>query len=601
MKANLTPLAVIAALFVLVSCQKDIEDSLENGQIPLPPAADSTPISNPKSPDPDNIITTSFQGRILDENGLPLKDAQVMSGQKTTLTDDFGIFRLSEVTVSEQSAFIRVVKEGYLMGSRTIISEPNGLHFVQIKLLRKALKATFDNASGGVAIISPKAQVRFQTNSVVTESGQAYSGKVLVYGALLDPTSEDFSTIMPGDLRGLNADSAAVALKSYGMLNIVMESESGAKLQLDHKKMATISLRVAESLLPSAPKEIPLWHFSETDGKWREEGKAVLNNGIYTGDVSHFSTWNYDIPMNFVTVSLTVRGLKGRVLPYTHVKFTDTRSGYSDVYTDSTGYLVTWVPKGTPLVIEILNECNGVLFSQTSGPLSEDTDLGTIQVGSVQTVSISGTVIDCNGQPATSGKATLYHQGLYYTTDIVDGEYYISVDNCETSSSEPVLYVTDPSTHYVTEQRPIRITGRNVDGGQFTICNLQLAEYAFFTLGADTVDMQISSNAMLTYDEVTGDAATQIYVRQGIWEIANWSEITVEFFDTIPHVATIPSPLAIRRLNEQYFAIAPMVVEVKEIGKIGEEIYLTFSGVYQHPSSPIPLPLKGEMRVIRQK
>ncbi len=601
MKVNVPLLAVTAALFIFVSCQKDIEDSLETGQIPLPPATDSIPVSNPKSPYPDNIITTSFQGKVLDENGLPLKNAQVMSGQKTTLTDNYGIFRLSEVAASEQSAFIRVVKEGYLMGSRTIMSEANGLHFVQIKLLRKTLKATIDNASGGVATISPKAQVRFQSNSVVTESGQAYSGKVLVYGALLDPTSEDFSAIMPGDLRGLNADSVAVALKSYGMLNIVMESESGAKLQLDHEKMATISLRVAESLLPSAPKEIPLWHFSETDGKWREEGKAVLNNGIYTGEVSHFSTWNCDMPMEFVSVTLRVTGLKGRVLAYTHVKFTDTRSGYSDTYTDSTGYLVTWVPKGTPLVIEILNECNGVLFSKTSGPLNKDTDLGTIQAGSVQTVNISGTVIDCNGQPATAGKATLYHQGLYYSTGIVDGEYIISIDNCETSSSDPVLYVSDPATHYLTEQRAIRISGRNVDGGQFTICNMQLLDYVLFTLGADSVHMQIPNSATIKYDEFTGDGATQVYFTRGTWDLGNWNEITIEFYDTIPHVANIPNPLPIRLMNEEYVAVGPLVVDVKEIGKIGEEIYLTFSGVYKHASNQIQVPLKGEMRVIRQK
>jgi hypothetical protein len=64
---------------------------------------------------------------------------------------------------------------------------------------------------------------------------------------------------------------------------VELETETGATLQLAEGKPAIIKMKVPSSLVAAAPAQIPLWHFSETDGLWREQGLATLNNGWYSG------------------------------------------------------------------------------------------------------------------------------------------------------------------------------------------------------------------------------------------------------------------------------------------------------------------------------
>lgn len=498
----------MASLILLLSCQREIEGWPDV----VPPDTQSDTVLRPISPPPDNKVTASIQGRVLDENSYPLENAVVIAGDQTAFTDEYGIFRITDATVSEYSTFVKVNKPGYFTGSRTVVSRTGGNGYLQIKMIPKKQAGSFKASGGATVHLDPTAHVQFQPNSVVNMSGQPYSGNVRVFGAVIDPTAEDFTAIMPGDLRGIRSDSQLTAMKSYGMLTVVLEGESGEQLQLAEEKTAVISMKVPSALLADAPAEMPLWHFSETDGKWREDGKATLRNGEYSGSVSHFSTWNYDVPIPREFISLTARGFKGWPVPYTRIRFSAKEGGvFSEGYTDSTGYLRAWAPKGSPLVVQVLNDCGGVVFAKEIAPLTGDTDLGDFYVSFDEILTVSGTVKDCVGQPVKTGNANLFHAGLFYTTPIANGEFYISLTKCDPRQMESFLYISDPAHHYVSDAKYLQIVDQDVDAGEISNCNLQLIEYTFIQIGSDTVTL---STRPPDYEKNLGDTAARISFRE---------------------------------------------------------------------------------------
>ena len=133
--------------------------------------------------------------------------------------------------------------------------------------------------------------------------GSAYSGDVHLSAAHIDPADPEFSLKIPGgDLSAVRTDNSTVTLNSYGMLDVEMTSADGQPLQLKPGKQAQLRFPVANIQRAGAPAAIPMWHFDEVKGIWKEEGSATLNGTGYEASVSHFSTWNVDVPAKMATV-----------------------------------------------------------------------------------------------------------------------------------------------------------------------------------------------------------------------------------------------------------------------------------------------------------
>jgi hypothetical protein len=67
-------------------------------------------------------VKRDFEGLIVDEQNQPLSNVTVKMNGKTSTTDANGVFTLSNVYVKERFAYLTAEKEGYLSGSRTLIT-----------------------------------------------------------------------------------------------------------------------------------------------------------------------------------------------------------------------------------------------------------------------------------------------------------------------------------------------------------------------------------------------------------------------------------------------------------------------------------------------
>lgn len=603
MKLNLIPACVLATALFVASCQREVSYIPGGNPQPEIPEVPDTSSTTPDLPPVSlgSVISTSIHGRILDENGDPMQGAYVSAGNKIATTDQYGIFRIADALVPEKFTYVKAERQGYFTGSRTIISGTDRNGFVVIRMIRKKLSGSFQSNAGASIDVDNQSTIIFPADGIVTASGQSYHGAVNVFAAPINPDSEEFNEIMPGDLRGINADSQFVALKSYGMLKVELQDASGNPLQLADGKTADIRMKVPTSLQGSAPAEIPLWHFGETDGVWREEGSATLAGGWYTGKVSHFSTWNYDVPANFIFVDLIVRLPKYGVRPYSRVRITDMVSGmYSDLYTDSSGFLHTWVPRNVPVKVEILTECGGVLATREFPPMNNDTNLESIFAAYGTTTNVTGQVRDCNNNKVNEGYANIFIGGLIFTTEIVDGEYNFSLSKCGNGTAEAQLYLTNAEGGMIAPVMTFTPSGQFVDAGTTSTCVDVFTDYIYYIIDNDSIRMEAPPATFVYTAFENGSKNTSLYFRQGIYDVGV-HEITVNIPDSVAATYTVnDSTNQVMLYNDIYTPVSPLVLNVEEFGAVGEKIVLNFLGTVRNDSGQ-QFQMDGRLEVKRRK
>ncbi|HVI45921.1 MAG TPA: carboxypeptidase-like regulatory domain-containing protein [Chitinophaga sp.] len=398
---------------------------------------DNPPVMNPGTSVPTPPISgkqveTSVQGVILDENNEPLPGVMVTSGNTRITTDTHGAFLLPKITVSDNAAVVTAQKPGYFNGIRTfMVSGGNKLQYLQIKLLRQQAAGTFDATAGG-NISASNAQFSFQPQHVRTLSNVAYTGKVTLLYAPINPEDESFRDIMPGDLRGINSSRTITGLESYGMMALELRGENGEKLQLDSTKSLLFKMNIPTSLRGAAPANIPLWYFDEVSGLWKEEGSASKIGDSYVGSVKHFSFWNCDAQIPIITFKALIQNEQGSALANTCVIISRSNGSEMGGYTNADGEVKGSIPANETLTLKILDHCGKALFTKQIGPYRDSVDLGIQKVLNdlSSMLVITGNVSTCDGMPVKNGYVNIALNSIRFSARVQNGSYRISFLYC---------------------------------------------------------------------------------------------------------------------------------------------------------------------------
>ena len=359
----------------------------------------------------DNSQTTqgTIFGQIVAEDGSPIKDADVKVGSNVCKTDNNGVFHFSKITTAQNATLITVTKANYFTGYRTLRISTNKDHYTRIMMIEMKNAVTFNAITGGTVNVNGGGSITFPANSVVYKSnGTPYNGTVTMYSKWLDPTGNTLNELMPGDLRAIDANNAEKILASFGMMGVELFDNSNTPLQLATGKTAKLSFPIPSSLAPYAPNSIPFWYFDAVTGMWKEDGSATKQGNSYVGDVKHFTWWNCDIPGPYVNFDLTLTDNLGSPLSNLHVRVTNAATtGQAHGYTNGAGMVTGNIPANATLTLDVLAPypCNNVIYTQTVTTLSSPISLGTVivTVPSVNLATITGTVLDCSGNPVSNG------------------------------------------------------------------------------------------------------------------------------------------------------------------------------------------------------
>ncbi len=464
-----------------------------------------------------NEVTRSFMGKIMDTSHNPVSGADVRIGSESTTTDDNGVFILEDVSVHERFAYIEVEKTGFLKGSRTVVPT-NSMNQISIMLLNENIVGTVPSGANGEVNLPNGAKVIFD-GAFKDLNGNTYSGTVTVMMQHLDPSDPEIALKMPGSLYAQNADNEERVLETYGMLNVELRGSSGEILNLADGHTATIELPV-DPAQTNAPNTIPLWHFDEQKGYWIEDGNADLIGGKYIGEVSHFSWWNCDAQFPTVNLCMTIEDTNGNPIYGVGVELSMANTYPRTCWSNGNGEICGLIPANETLTMEIIDPCGNPISTTTIGPFSSDTDLGVITIPALQTVTVTGTLLDCNNDPVTDGYVIL-ESGSYANQDYIYMNYIVTngTFSFTTMVCNPLGNFTlegiDNTGFQTTGVVNYTFTPPTTNIGNLVSCNA-ISEYVSYQIDNDPIVLVSNINANYynpNYSITAGDSSSNfIYI-----------------------------------------------------------------------------------------
>lgn len=431
-------------------------------------------------------VNAAFAGRVIDETGEPLSGAQVRVGGELATTDANGVFRLGTMRLSSDNAKLMVSKIGYFDFSRAFYVENNDLQTVTIQLLRKDQIGTLNGAAGGTVEMPGGATLVFPAGAFMDANGNAYNGTVRIYARSLNPASVDFAQQMPGDLRGISTSGDDRALGTFGMVGVELAGQNGQEIRIRQGVEVEIHLPIAPSQRAGAPAQISLWHYDLQQARWIEEGTAQRSGDKYIGRVQHFTFWSFSTAFNLVQIKGSVflvdvqHPLAGAVVRLTMTS--DSSKAYAT--TNANGEYKGGVPMGETFVMDILNECGEVIFSQNVGPFNEPTNAPDVVApnNGTHTVSLTGRLLDCAGAPIKNGYAQVLLGNLKWVAFTgIDGTFTLNKVRCDTSVATGVVIGFDLQNLHQSAPDTISVPPNGVTVGDLAVCD-SLAEFIIFSL-----------------------------------------------------------------------------------------------------------------------
>ena len=421
-----------------------------------------------------------LQGHITDVSKASVAGAQVIVGDQTVTTDEYGFFLMENASVLNGNITISIVKENFITQYRKIlIGEGMEDAFVRASLLsNQNTNHTFESNQTSTITGNGGHKVTFVSNSIVRENGSDYNGTVHFSSYFIDPTRSDLAYIMPGDLSAINLQGEEVQLVSFGMLYGDLTTPTGEPLHIKEGNNATIELEIQSTQLENAPQQIPLWSLDEQSATWLEEGIAIKQGNKYIAKVSHFSFWNCDAPYPVVEVTGYAYNQDG--LPISNTTIFVTVPGVGDTRfcsTDRNGCFYGKFPKDEDMIIGVYNDCDEEALLPF-GPFSGPTNAGEFQFDiSKSGFLIEGTLQNCDLQPLHPGFVEITdnegHKILAPTVE--DGSFYISFFSCDDSNI--TIKGIDPATLNTSEEIVYELTEGLNNLNNINVCDQQIGDY----------------------------------------------------------------------------------------------------------------------------
>jgi hypothetical protein len=529
-----------------------------------------------------NEVSRDFIGQVVDTNNDPIQGVTIKIGSSTTQTDVNGVFMLNGANVNQRFAFIKATKSGYIDGSRSMVPT-TGKNNVKIMLLPNSPIETIQSGVNSEVSIYSGTKVVFD-GAFQDANGNNYNGAVQVSMFHLTPTDENINQLMPGMLYAQTETNQQAVLETFGMINVELRGSGGQKLNLKEGHTAEITMRIDDSQLATAPNTIPLWHFDEEKGYWKQEGVATKVGNKYVGEVSHFSWWNCDVLFPVVTLTVTVVDANGNGISNVGVGLIANGNTWPVMgYTNNNGQVSGLVPSNQTMVLNVYPDyysCNSsnVIYTTSIGPFTANTTLPNIVINNSPTTissNVVGNLVKCNNTNVTNGYVILNRAGGYSVSPVTNGAFSFNEIYCP-SNTQFTLKGFDLDNLQQTDSIAYNFTAPIT-----TIGNLQAC-----TAVDEFISYQIDGGSpVFLIQQVSGGTTSQGTINQNSLYL-NASSTTGGLYiwgnTNVPGVYTT-AQFSMEGNGVGYIASTTtntIQFNLNQVGAIGQYIDMTFSGTF---------------------
>lgn len=434
-------------------------------------------------------VQRDFMGQIVDDNNNAIENAIVKIGFNQVSTDSNGFFILKNANVYEKFAYLKVEKVGFLDGSRSLIPT-DGMNQVKIMMIANTPIATVNSGELSEVNLPNGTKISFD-GSFEDENGNIYSGAVSVFAYHLETSNSNVSELMPGMLFAEAENGSVKVLQTFGMLNVELKGTSGEKLQIANGHTAEISIKIDNSQLTTANPTIPLWHFDEENGYWKEEGEATRQGDYYIGNVSHFSWWNVDAYQSMTTLNVTVVDTDNNPLPNLGVRLTD-QNGFTStsLTTDQNGKVIGLIPTNNNLTLNV----NGAFNHQEQiGSFNSNSSITVvISLPNLNTFNFTGNLLDCDNNAFSNGYAVIAINSHIDYVPLINGAFTSSY-----TTYQDLINYTVYAVNFTNNEFSTIISGQ----ADVTVSNSILINDLVVCLNSNAINLAGDFNLVVTRDD----------------------------------------------------------------------------------------------------
>lgn len=359
----------------------------------------------------DNMGVVS--GTVYSAGRAAIPDVSVSIGNLTTTTNSEGQFTLLGVTPGT-NVKVDFMKAGLISNQKVVTVTKGKTTFVTSAMFAPSTQ-TFA-ATSDASVVDGMGSIMLPANSFVDSQGNAFTGTVLSEVKYFDPTYLENLDAFPGNFVGVQTNGTETMFESFGFIsaNFFDAANPTSALNLGPGKTAQIMAMIPSQLADNAPETIPMWYYDETTGKWMEQGSATKVGSYYSGNVSHFTYWNFDHPI----IPEAQSTLTGRVMtadrgvPVAGAQVVATGvnyAGYNRVYSDVDGNFSIIVKASAMCRLQAFS---GVNSSASSAVINTPAAGGSMATGDLiiedLSFTITGVLKDTSGNPITAGHGMIF-------------------------------------------------------------------------------------------------------------------------------------------------------------------------------------------------